>query len=161
MAKSTVDVKGAAKAGKMFSADVVAAILCSAGTTSLSLKQYELMSSLDGTKTASGFQHDFRSVLARAKELRTRIDNGEIFEPVQPAKKRSKRNDMASPATPKKRKTADDDGTTPTKKPKVTPKARAKKAPVPDMDISDSEALPQDAADFIKQEADWAAQDFA
>lgn len=78
------------KAGKTYSADVVAAVLMATGTTSLSMKHYELMSSLDGVKTASAFQHDFRAVLAKAKELKTRVDNGEIFEPVTPSTKRGR-----------------------------------------------------------------------
>lgn len=89
MAKSNADSESAAKVGKTFSSDVVAALLYTTGTTSLSRKQYDLMSSLDGTKTANGFQHDFRSILAKAKELKARIESGEAFEPVQPAQKRS------------------------------------------------------------------------
>lgn len=76
------------KTGKTYSADVVAAVLMATGTTSLSMKHYEIISSLDGIKTASAFQHDFRAVLAKAKELKTRIDKGEVFEPVAPTTKR-------------------------------------------------------------------------
>lgn len=79
---------GEGKAGKMYSADVVAAVLYATGTTSLSMKHYELMSSLDEVKTASAFQHDFRAVIAKAKELKARADSGEQFEPVQPSAKR-------------------------------------------------------------------------
>ncbi|KAH6638167.1 hypothetical protein C7974DRAFT_411610 [Boeremia exigua] len=77
------------KAGKTYSADVVAAVLYASGTTSLTMKHYELMSSLDGVKTASAFQHDFRAVIAKAKELKTRTESGEVFEPVQPTTKRA------------------------------------------------------------------------
>jgi hypothetical protein len=75
-------------ASKMYSADVVAACLMASGTTSLSIKQYEMMSALDGTRTASSFQHSFRAVLAKSKELKARVDGGEVFEPVQPVPKR-------------------------------------------------------------------------
>lgn len=75
---------------QMFSADVVAACLMASGVTSLSNKHYELMSALDGTRTASSFQHTFRAVLAKSKELKTRIDAGETFTPVPPGNKRSK-----------------------------------------------------------------------
>lgn len=78
----------ASTASKMYSADVVAAVLMATGTMSLSMKHYEIMSCLDGVKTASAFQHDFRSVLAKAKELKARIDKGETFEPVAPSTKR-------------------------------------------------------------------------
>jgi hypothetical protein len=73
---------------KMFSADVVAACLVASGTTSLTSAQYEMMSALDGTRTASSFHHAFRSVLAKSKELKSRVDNGEVFVPVPPATKR-------------------------------------------------------------------------
>lgn len=79
---------GDAKVGKTYSADVVAAVLMATGTTSLSMKHYELMSSLDGVKTASAFQHDFRTVLAKSKELKARVDSGEVFQPVAPTTKR-------------------------------------------------------------------------
>jgi hypothetical protein len=81
---------GDRKTGKTFSTDVVAAVLMATGTTSLTLKNYELMSSLDGVKTATAIQHDFRAVLAKSKELKARVENGEIFEPVLPATKRGK-----------------------------------------------------------------------
>jgi hypothetical protein len=74
--------------GKMFSEDTVAVLLMALGSVSISTAQYAMMSSLDGTKTASSFQHSFRSVLKKAKELKARADNGEAFEPVAPAKKR-------------------------------------------------------------------------
>ncbi|KAF2707926.1 hypothetical protein K504DRAFT_458407 [Pleomassaria siparia CBS 279.74] len=84
-----------APTGKMFSADVVAALIMSFSATSITKQQYELMSSMDGVKTPSAFQHDFRSVLAKAKELKSRIDNGEVFAPVQtPARKVAKKRGM-------------------------------------------------------------------
>ncbi|KAF2790883.1 hypothetical protein K505DRAFT_213541, partial [Melanomma pulvis-pyrius CBS 109.77] len=73
---------------KVFSADVVAALLMSFNATTITRQQYALMSAMDGVKTASAFQHDFRSVLAKAKELKTRVDGGEEFTAVQPSKKR-------------------------------------------------------------------------
>lgn len=78
------------KAAKTYSADVVAAVLFATGTTSLSMKHYEMMSAVDGVKTASGFQHDFRAILAKAKDLKDRVDNGEVFEQVQPTARRGK-----------------------------------------------------------------------
>jgi len=76
----------------MFSADVVAAVLCSTGTTSLSNKNYEMMSALDSKKTVSAFQHDFRTVLAKAKELKARVEHGEVFEPVPPGSARKSKS---------------------------------------------------------------------
>lgn len=83
MVKAVIEPKG----GKVFSADVVAALLMSIGTTTLSMANYEHMSSLDGTKTANAFQHDFRSVIAKAKELKRRVEGGEEFKPIPAAKK--------------------------------------------------------------------------
>ncbi|KAF1932215.1 uncharacterized protein M421DRAFT_1869 [Didymella exigua CBS 183.55] len=148
------------KAGKTYSADVVAAVLMATGTTPLSMKHYELMSSLDGVKTASEFQHDFRAVLARAKELKARVDNGEIFEPVAPA---TKRGGTTTPATPKKRN-GDDVGDSPSKKSKATPKPRDKKAraeapPTPQTADDDLE-LPEGMDAFIRAEKQWEVNNF-
>jgi hypothetical protein len=85
MGKATADANDPTK---MFSADVVAAVLMASGITSLSMKQYEMMSALDGTRTASGFQHAFRGVIAKSKDLKARVDAGEIFVPVPPTVKR-------------------------------------------------------------------------
>jgi hypothetical protein len=87
---NTMPPKAADKGDKMFSADVVAAVLYSTGTTSLSKKNYEMMSALDGKKSACGFQHDFRSVIAKAKELKARVDGGKVFKPVPSSAKRGK-----------------------------------------------------------------------
>lgn len=80
MGKDSAD----AAAGKMFSGDVVAAILVANGCTSLTMKQYEMMSALDGNTTASAFHHDFRCVNAEAKDLKARVEAGDKFEPVKP-----------------------------------------------------------------------------
>jgi hypothetical protein len=68
----------------------------------------------------------------------------------------------ASPATPKKRKAANADDDTPSKK-KATPKGRGKKSsPSAKGGTADStsdgfdDSLPQDTDEFIKTEQDWA-----
>jgi hypothetical protein len=86
MAKATANDNN--DPSKMYSTDVVAAVLAASGTTSLTMKQYEMMSALDGTRTASSFQHAFRAVLAKSKELKARVEGGEVFEPVAPTLKR-------------------------------------------------------------------------
>lgn len=78
------------KSVKAYSADVIAALLVATGTTSLTMKNYELMSSIDGVKTAAAFQHDFRVIITKAKDLTSRMKRGEVFEPVQPLVKRGK-----------------------------------------------------------------------
>lgn len=90
MAKNNSDDNGANASGKMFSEETVAILLMSFGSTSISTAQYEIMSAFDGKKTASSFQHQFRSVLKLAKELKARVDNGEKFNAVAPVAKRSK-----------------------------------------------------------------------
>lgn len=85
MAKAAADNNDPSK---MFSADVVAAVLAASGVTSLSMKQYEMMSAIDGSRTASSFQHTFRSIIAKSKELKKRVEDGEDFVPVAPGYKR-------------------------------------------------------------------------
>lgn len=87
MAKANAD---ATAAGKTFSENTVAVILMAVGTASISVAQYDMMSALDGQKTASSFQHQFRSVVQKAKELKQRVDDGETFAAVTPSKKRGK-----------------------------------------------------------------------
>ncbi|KAJ8107135.1 hypothetical protein OPT61_g9074 [Boeremia exigua] len=149
---------------KMISADCVAVLLMSLGRTSISKEQLDMMSALDGTRTASSFEHQFRSIIAKAKELKKRVEDGEAFAPIS-AQKRG----ATTPATPKKRK-GDDDDDTPSKKPKATPKPRAKKshaqavtdaspaaaAPTPQPD----DDLPVDMDDFIKKEKKWEEEEY-
>ncbi|KAL5379736.1 hypothetical protein DPSP01_008208 [Paraphaeosphaeria sporulosa] len=97
------------------------------GSTSISKAQYNIMSSLDGTRTASSFEHSFRSIIKKAKELQARVDAGETFEAVAPAKKRGGASGGATPpTTPKKPKA------TPKKTPKATPNGRGKKGMIAD-----------------------------
>lgn len=84
MAKGNSD----ASAVKMIPADCVSVLLMAIGSTSISKAQYDMMSALDGTRTASSFDHQFRSIIQKAKDLKVRVDNGEKFVPVMSAKKR-------------------------------------------------------------------------
>jgi hypothetical protein len=86
MGKAAADTS--ATGPKMISADSVSVLLMALGNTSITKAQYEMMSALDGNHTASSFQHQFRSITAKAKELKTRVENGEQFIAVQPSKKR-------------------------------------------------------------------------
>jgi hypothetical protein len=74
----------------MISADCVAVLLMALGNTSITRSQLEMMSALDGTRTADSFQHQFRSIIAKAKELKKRVEDGEYFEPVVPPSRRSR-----------------------------------------------------------------------
>jgi hypothetical protein len=75
MAKATAD-----SGQKMIPADCVAVLLMS--HPSVAKDTYEMMSAVDGTRTASSFEHQFRSIIARAKELKKRVDDGETFSAV-------------------------------------------------------------------------------
>ncbi|KAF1911546.1 hypothetical protein BDU57DRAFT_543035 [Ampelomyces quisqualis] len=163
---------GKAAAENLYSGDVVAAVLAASGTTSLTMKQYEMMSAMDGTRTASGFQHAFRAVIAKSKELKARVDAGEAFEPVVPATKRGGTSTKTSPATPRKRMaSADDDAedtpsrkkATPRKsatpKKRAAPKKNASQSPINDCPSDEFEAdaanFLEHAHDFIKHEKLW------
>ncbi|KAJ4372113.1 hypothetical protein N0V83_003886 [Neocucurbitaria cava] len=172
MAKATADT---GKGVKMFSADIIAALLASTDRVRISKETYELMSAVDGTKTVDSLQHNFREVLAQAKDLKKRMVEGEVFVPVQP-KKKGMLDDTATPTPSKKRKTpgdSDEDDTpskkktTPVKKQtsvkKNAPTSRGKKADIafeePTSDLGD-ELFPQDVNDFLKMEQVW-EQEFA
>jgi hypothetical protein len=77
-----------AQAGKMYSEDTIAVLLAANGVSSISMKQYDMMSALDGSKTAASFQHQFRPILRKAKELKAKMDSGESFVPVTPSSKK-------------------------------------------------------------------------
>ncbi|KAL1603610.1 hypothetical protein SLS60_005198 [Paraconiothyrium brasiliense] len=106
---------------KMISEDTVAVLLMATGSVTITKAQYDMMSALDGTRTAASFQHSLRSVIKKAKEFKARVDDGEKFEAVEPAKKRAGSTVGATPpTTPKKPKAT----------PKATPKSRGKKGKV-------------------------------
>ncbi|KAF2647612.1 hypothetical protein K491DRAFT_763591 [Lophiostoma macrostomum CBS 122681] len=156
MGKDTADKA----ATKSFTGDIVAALLMASGTTTISMKQYELMSSLDGKKSASAFQHDFRCVLAKAKELKAQVDSGEEFKAVDGGTKKGpkrKADDtidapLTPPKTPKKAKAAP--------KPRTpAKKASAKKTMSPSPDSSELQggenAFEEAFETFIKAEREW------
>lgn len=89
MAKSA-DNNSAAGSSKLIPADCVSVLLMAIGNTSISKAQYDMMSALDGQRTASSFEHQFRSITQKAKELKARVEKGEKFIAVQPPKKRGK-----------------------------------------------------------------------
>ncbi|KAL1609023.1 hypothetical protein SLS59_001386 [Nothophoma quercina] len=158
MTKSTDSPAGGQK---MIPADCVSVLLMALGCTSISREQLNMMSALDGTRTASSFEHQFRSISAKAKELKKRVDDGEKFSPVQPGQKRG---GTTTPATPKKRK-GNDAEDTPTKKPKATPKPRGKNTQAqagvpPTPQPADDDDLPEDMAEFIKSEKQWEDEQF-
>lgn len=83
-----------------FSLDEVAVLLAFiAEKPSIPSKAYAAMSALDGNRTESSYQHTFRAVLARARELRADLDAGRDFSPVEVQQKRKKRkHDFLFPA---------------------------------------------------------------
>ncbi|KAF2035939.1 hypothetical protein EK21DRAFT_96530 [Setomelanomma holmii] len=143
-------------AQKMIPADCVSVLLMALDKTTITKAQYEIMSALDGSRTASSFEHQFRTITAKAKELKSRVDNGEKFEAVRPANKRGGSTGTASPVTPRKRKNNGDGEDTPTKK-QATPKGRNEKdVNLPSNDLgSSADDLPLDMDEFIKSEQDY------
>lgn len=64
--------------GRSFTFETMACVLAvleSKGAT-LSGKAYDLMAQLDGKRTTAAFQHQFRAVKTRAKELAAQLDGG-------------------------------------------------------------------------------------
>ncbi|KAI4708950.1 uncharacterized protein J4E92_006518 [Alternaria infectoria] len=140
---------------KVVPADCVSVLLMAIGSTTISKAQYEMMSALDGTRTASSFEHQFRTITAKAKELKARAEQGETFQPVAPAKKGGQTTPATSKATPKKRKdmSSGSEDATPSKKKTATPKSRGKKAQT--VEDTMEEDFPDDAEEFIKREKKW------
>lgn len=77
-----------ANGSKMVPADCVSVLLMAIGNTSISRAQFDMMSALDGTRTWSSFEHQFRDIIKKAKQLKARLDSGETFTPVPSPKKR-------------------------------------------------------------------------
>ena len=96
MAKGAEEAAGPKGGQKTFTAETVAVLLLAikgSGATpsispSISKQQYEMMSALDGTRTADSFEHHLRAVTAKVRKLQARLDGDEKFEPVKAAKKR-------------------------------------------------------------------------
>jgi 3-oxoacyl-ACP reductase-like protein len=61
-----------------FSFDEVACMIAALNTAGVILgaKHYGLMAKLDGTRTTSSFEHKFRAVKARGKELAAELSDG-------------------------------------------------------------------------------------
>jgi hypothetical protein len=61
-----------------FTFDEVACMIAAMNTAGVVLgaKHYGLMAKLDGTRTTSSFEHKFRAVKARGKELATELNDG-------------------------------------------------------------------------------------
>ena len=72
---------------KMVPADVVSVLLIALGNTTITKEQLNMMSAIDGTRTASSFEHQFRSIIAKAKELKKRVEEGETFTAVAAQKR--------------------------------------------------------------------------
>lgn len=78
--QSTTTLKMAPKkdnSNKTFSFDEVAAMLAASNIT-IGAAHYKVMAKISGSRTESGFEHLFREVKARAKEIRTMMENGEM-----------------------------------------------------------------------------------
>ncbi|KAF4552321.1 Hypothetical protein D9617_10g073020 [Elsinoe fawcettii] len=86
-----------------------ASILASGG--SIGGKSYDMMSALDGKRTANSFQHQFRNVLKRARELKEQMDSEEGIKGVE-AKPRATTKAPRTPKAPKTPKAKSSGGKT-------------------------------------------------
>jgi len=89
---------------KTFSFETVAvlcaAIMSNGGT--IGSAYYDLMSACDGKRTACSFQHEFRAVLKRAREIKDNMGGPGTIQPVAPVPKGSRARKTA-PNAGKKR----------------------------------------------------------
>lgn len=93
-----------AKEEQSFTFETMAVVLYCVLESGVTLgdKHYQLMSALDGSRSANAFNHQFRKVKARAKELKQQADNGTKGE--TPVKGRARGGGgKATPTSGKKR----------------------------------------------------------
>lgn len=64
---------------------------------------YDTMSALNGKRTASSYQHKFRAVLKRARELKDLKDKGTKLQPVVPKPKTPRAKSTSKTPSSKKR----------------------------------------------------------
>ena len=66
--------------GKQFSFDVVACLLAALGESNVTVgnQHYKIMAKIDDSRTFSGYEHLFRPIKARAKEISDMIKKGEL-----------------------------------------------------------------------------------
>lgn len=89
----------------IFSFETVAALVAALNSKggTLGMKDYELMASLDGSRTASSFDHQFRKVKTRAKELLEGKKGGNDGAAGTPTKNGRVGSKSATPASGRKR----------------------------------------------------------
>ena len=76
-------------AGKGWTSEEVAQIFAAMDITNITSAQLARLSAINGTRTVSSFEHQFRPVFRQVKEIKAGIENGEIsLEPVQAGTKR-------------------------------------------------------------------------
>lgn len=63
-----------------FSFEIISCLLAALSESGavVGSKHYSLMAQIDGTRTQSGYEHMFRAVKARAREIKEQIDKGEL-----------------------------------------------------------------------------------
>ncbi|KAM0718740.1 hypothetical protein Q7P37_005811 [Cladosporium fusiforme] len=116
-------------------------------------KHYELMASLDDNRTSSSFEHKFRAVKARGKELAVELGEG----PGTPSAPKSAKK--ATPGSKKRDKPTDaiNDGdgeeATPSKKPKAAKEQKPKTTKI-------KKEPSEEAAGVASEEADGEASNF-
>lgn len=77
-----------------------AAVLANGGT--IGGTQYKMMSAVDGKRTASSFEHQFRAIIKRAREIKDTMGTTGV-QPVTPKASRSRSTTQSSRSGGKKR----------------------------------------------------------
>ena len=93
---------------KTFSFDFVACLLAalSESGATVGAKHYQIMNKFDSSRTVSGYEHLFRPVKARAKEITEMINKGELgVAPSTPGKKAKATSKTGTPGTAEKKST--------------------------------------------------------
>lgn len=88
-----------------FSFEVVSCLVAAlneSGTT-LSMKHYKLMAQVDKARSAGGYDHLFRAVKTRAREIRGLLASGELDAAAPTPKKAGNTKKGATPAAGRKR----------------------------------------------------------
>ena len=84
--------------GEQFSFDVVACLLAALAESQVTIgaQHYKVMAKIDDSRTPSAYEHLFRPVKARAKEISEMIKKGELGDLKASPVKKTKENGVAT-----------------------------------------------------------------
>jgi hypothetical protein len=70
-------------------ASCVSILLITSSNTTITKQQLNMMSAVYSNRTASNLEHQFRSIIAKAEEVKAQVDSGRVFTPVPPDPKQA------------------------------------------------------------------------